>query len=517
MRPAGIAILVLSFVFCLMGASAGAADAVQAASPVETKTEKPVPVISAPDQYFDPDLESILAVNDRSQYAFLSRLTPAEQQELARMIKKRVDDEAGVVVSIMAVVSGWVPAIISAQFADKMEPATVARISDKVSVKKAIAIAGHLEPDFLARVAVYQDPRKVTAVVEGLEDKQLVEICRILFERKEYRVVAKFSDDLSPAKLKNVADKINDPATLIEIARHMQNRTKVVETSASLSDDYLLGFMNLLSSGEDYDLAAAVGSALDVKRQVSLLNRLDPQKAALLSSHYPPETIARIMDNPDPAVPEKQMMEVTRILMERKEYPVIAGFADALSVDKLKYVTEKINDPDGLMEIARHMKNKDKMVRTAVALSDDYLLGFMDRVSGGDDLDLAAAVGRELDVNRQVSMLNRMEPGKAALLASHYPPETIARVMEQTDDKTLKDIAQRLSPEVMGRVSGALNPKDINRFIKLVDRQQLLAALPHMDLTKIQSAWPDLTAETKNILQDMGKDYPPLAEAIAKM
>jgi Mg/Co/Ni transporter MgtE len=515
MRPCGIAVTVFSLALFLMCASADAADTIQAAPPVETKTGKPATTISAPDQYFDPDLESILAVNDRSQYEFLSRLTPAEQQELARMIKKRVDDEAGVVVSIMAVVSGWVPAIISAQFADKMEPATVARISDKVSVKKAIAIAGHLDPEFLARVAVYQDPRKVTAVVEGLEDKQLVEICRILFERKEYRVVAKFSDDLSPAKLKNVADKINDPATLIEIARHMQNRTKVVETSVSLSDDYLLGFMNLLSSGEDYDLAAAVGSALDVKRQVNMLNRLDPQKAALLASHYPPEIIARIMDNPDPAVPEKQVMDITRILLDRKEYAVIAGFSDALSVDKLKVVAEKINDPAGLIEIARHMKNKEKMVRTSVSLSDDFLLRFMDLVSGGDDYELAAAVGSALDVNRQVNMLNRLEPEKAALLASHYPPETIARIMEKTDDGKLVDIARRLSPETMGRVSGALTPRDINRFIKLVDRQQLLAALPHMDLTKFQGAWPDLTPETKNILQGLGKDYPPLAEAIA--
>jgi Mg/Co/Ni transporter MgtE len=518
MRPAGrIAGVVFSFIFFFSGITAYSGDTGQAASPVEAKTEKPTPTISAPDKYFDPDLESILTVNDRSQYEFLSRLTPAEQQELARMIKKRVDDEAGVVVSIMAVVSGWVPAIISAQFADKMEPATVARISDKVSVKKAIAIAGHLEPEFLARVAVYQDPRKVTAVVEGLEDKQLVEVCRILFERQEYRVVAKFSDDLSPAKLKNVAEKINDPATLIEIARHMQNREKVVETSVSLSDDYLLGFMNLLSSGEDYDLAAAVGSKLDVKRQVSLLNRLDPGKAALLASHYPPETIARIMDNPDPAVPEKQMMEITRILLERKEYAVIAGFSDVLSVDKLKYVAEKINDPAGLIEIARHMKNKGKMVRTAVGLSDDFLLGFMDLVSGGNDYELAAAVGSALDVNRQVNMLNRLEPEKAAILASHYPPETIARIMEKTDDKKLKDIAQRLSPETMGHVSGALNSQSINRLIKLVSREQLLAALPHIDLTRFEKDWPELTPETRGTLQDLGKDYAPLAEAIAKI
>ena len=163
------------------------------------------------------------------------------------------------------------------------------------------------------------------------------------------------------------------------------------------------------------------------------------------------------------------------------------------------------------------MQNRTKVVETAVSLSDNYLLGFMDRVSSGDDFELASAVGRELDVNRQVSMLNRLDPEKAALLASHYPPETIARIMEKTDDKKLTDIALRLSPEAMGRVSGALNPRDINRFIKLIDRQQILAALPHMDLVKFQDAWSELTPETRNTLKAIGKDYAPLAEAIAKI
>lgn len=67
----------------------------------------------------------------------------------------------------------------------------------------------------------------------------------------------------------------------------------------------------------------------------------------------------------------------------------------------------------------------------------------------------------------------------------------------------------------MGHVSQALNARDINRLVKLVDRQQILAALPHINLTKFQKDWPDLTAETRTILRDLGKDYPPLAEALS--
>ncbi len=505
-------LLLLIFFFFIV--TAQAQDNEQPAPPVKAKTEATDKTIRPAEKYFDPDLESILAVNDRSRYEFLSRLTPEEQKELAQMIKKRVDDEAGVVVSIMAVVSSFVPAIISAQFADKMEPATVARISDKVSVKKAIAIAKHLEPEFLAQVAVYQDPRKVTEVVEGLPDNKLIEITRILFEKKEYRVVAGFSDNLSAEKLKSVAEKIDDPATLIDIARHMENREKTVKTAVALSDDYLLGFMNLISSNEDYDLAAAVGRELDANRQINMLNRLDPEKAARLASHYPPETIVRIMET-EPGVPDKQLVDITRILFEKKAYQTVAEFSDALSVEKLKNVAEKINDPSSLIEIGRHMQNKEKLVQTAVALSDDYLLEFMSLVSSCDDYDLAAVVGQKMDINRQVNMLNRLDPEKAARLAALYPPETIALVMEKSDDKKLVDIAGRLSPEAMGNVAGALRARDINRFIKLVSRGQLLAALPHVDLSKFQKEWPELTSETKRILQDMGKDYAPLATAIA--
>ena len=526
MRPAGrITCICLFLALFTLTVNAFANETAGTVSPAGNETFSPQKPAIAKEKtetaYFDPDLESILAEKDRSRYQFLSRLTPNEQRELARMIKQRVDDEAGVVVSIMAIVSGFVPAIISAQFADKMEPATVARISDKVSTKKAIAIAKHLEPAFLADVAVYQDPEKVTAVVEGLPDKDLVEITRILFTREEYRVVAKFSDGLSVEKLRKVSEKINDPATLIAIARKMKNRDNAVQTAIGLSDDYLLGFMNLLSSDDDYDLAAAVGRALDVSRQINMLNRLEPEKAARLATHYPPETLARIMgdtmDETMNGVSDQQLLDISRILVENKQYPVVAGFSDALSVEKLRGVAEKLNDPASLIEIVRYMNNKDKMVQTAIALSDDYLLDFMRLVSNNNDYELAAAVGREMDVKRQVSMLNRLEPEKAARLAAHYPPRTIARIMENSDDKHLGDIARHLDSETMARVAEALSPGDINRFMKLIDRPQILAALPFVDLSFFKDAWPDLTPETRRVLKDISKDFQPLASAISSI
>ncbi|MFZ5562591.1 MAG: magnesium transporter MgtE N-terminal domain-containing protein [Thermodesulfobacteriota bacterium] len=403
MRRAGhVPCILFILVFFASSVTAPLADTGQTTPPVKAAGTAQKPA-GATGKHIDPDLESILAA-DRSQYEFLARLTPAEQKELARLIKKRVDEEAGVVVSIMAIASRIVPAILSAQFAKSMEPATVARISDKVSVKKAIAIADHLDADFLAEIAVYQDPKKVTAVVEGLPDKKLIDITEILFLRKEYRVVARFSDGLTPEKLKRVAEKINDPATLIEIARHMQNREKVATVAIGLSDDYLAKFMGLLSGGDDYQLAAAVGRGMNTDRQVRLLDRMEPEKAARLASFYPPETIARIMEKTD----------------------------------------------------------------------DDKL----------------AAIARLLS------------------------PEIIARVMEKTDDDRVVAIARLLPPETMGHVSSALNAQSINRLMGLLSREQVLAALPHIDLAKFQGDWPDLTLETKNRLRSLGKDYPPLAEAI---
>lgn len=439
-----ITCVVLLFACLLITVNVYSDEAGQAPLPDQVAAESEQCTPAESETYFDPELESILAVKDRSRYAFLSRLTAEEQHELARIIKERVDEEAGVVVSIMAIVSRFVPAFISAQFADKMEPATVARISDKVSVGKAIAIGKRLDPEFLAEVAVFQDPDKVTAVVEGLPDDDLTEITRILFARGEYRTVAGFSDGLSPEKLKSVAEKIDDPATLIEIARYMKNRDKTVQTAVSLSDDYLLGFMSQLSSAEDYKLAAAVGRELDVDRQVRMLNRLDMDKAAMLASYYPPETIARIMKTAEGGVPDTYLFEITRILLERGDYQVMAGISDALSVDVLTRVAEKIDDPAGLMRIARHMKDKEKMAKTAIGLSDDYLLGFLNQLSSGEDYELAATVGRDLDIDRQVDMLSRLDTEKAVRLASYYPSETIARILEKAGDENLSEIASRL-------------------------------------------------------------------------
>ena len=69
----------------------------------------------------------------------------------------------------------------------------------------------------------------------------------------------------------------------------------------------------------------------------------------------------------------------------------------------------------------------------------------MNLLSSGDDYELAAAVGRELDVDRQVNMLTRLDTEKATRLASYYPPETIVQIMKKTDDKRLVEIARRLS------------------------------------------------------------------------
>jgi len=515
-------VLLLTFSVCMVTAYADDTGQSTSPSPDEPVTvDKTGPDNKADKLYYDPDLESILAVKDRSSYTFLSRLTPAEQRELFHMIKKRVDDEAGVVVSIMAIVSGFVPAFISAQFADKMEPATCARISDKVSVRKAIAIGKRLDSDFLAEVAVYQDPKKVTAVVEGFPDKKLIDITRVLFQKGQYRVVAKFSDDLSVEKLIDVSKKINDPETLIQIARYMENKDKAVKTAIALSDDYLLNFMGLLSTGNDYELAAAVGQALDAKRQVNMLNLLDPEKAARLASHYSPETITLIMGSTTgeaiEGVSDQQLMDITRILVENEQYQVVAYFSDALSIEKLTSVTEKLHDPATLIKIAQHMKNKQNVVKTALALSDSYLLEFMNQLSDSDDYELAGAVGRALDVDRQINLLNRLDPEKAARLTSHYPPDTIALIMGKSSDKTLADIACHLTPENIGNVSDALNTRDINRFIKLLSRAQLLEALPNIDMAKFQAGWHNLTPETQRILGDISQDYEPLAEVMAKI
>ena len=106
-------------------------------------------------------------------------------------------------------------------------------------------------------------------------------------------------------------------------------------------------------------------------------------------------------------------------------------------------MAENINDPGSLIQIARYMQNKDKIVQTALGLSDDYLLGFMNQLSESQDYELAAAVGREMDIDRQVNLLNRMEPDKAARLASYYSPETIAQIMEKDDAGGLAEMIEK--------------------------------------------------------------------------
>ncbi len=249
-----------------------------------------------------PELIDSLSLKDAAEAPYLAKLSKEEQADLARLVEKRIKAESGALISIMAVVSRFVPAFISASFADNMEPATIAKISDKVSTGKAVAIAEHLEPEFLAEVAKHQDPEKVSAVVAGMSDELLIDVTAVLEEQEEYPVVAKFCDDMPVQRLKMLAEELNHPHSLVRIGAHMEDRDKAATTASLISDDYLLRFMQEICKQKDFELAAKIGKDLAIKRQVRLAKKLDPECAAGLAVYYPPEIILGLMKDTEPSL-----------------------------------------------------------------------------------------------------------------------------------------------------------------------------------------------------------------------
>lgn len=246
----------------------------------------------------DKSLETIIkSVPNIGETEYLEKLSPEEQKKLSELIHKVVEEEGSTLFSTLAFVSKVIPNFLKAKIAqDIMGPKMTAKMTAYLPASQAIAVAKILKTEFLADVALYLQPDKVAEIVEGSPDNLLINVTKNLLGKGNYDILAGFSDHLSPAKLKILAEKINDSFGIVQIANDMVNKERMIDTAITFSDNYLLDLMKAISHFHYYELAAMVGQELSIDRQVNLLQHLEEAEAAKLAAHYDPGIIAKIMD-----------------------------------------------------------------------------------------------------------------------------------------------------------------------------------------------------------------------------
>ncbi|MBF0118563.1 MAG: hypothetical protein HQK79_06985 [Desulfobacterales bacterium] len=244
-------------------------------------------------------LRKTLAV-DTTESNFLLKLTHDEQIKLSEIIEKRLEKNDGTFLSMMGIVSGFLPTFLRVKLAqDKIGPEVVAKLTSHVPVKQAIETAKKMRIDFLVEVAIHQKPENIVEIVEGAPDDFLINITREMIRKGHFEKLGAFSDHLSPRKMKVLAEKLSDIEGIIQVGYHMTNRRYLVETAIQFDDDYMLKLMQGISKYGYYEIAAIVGETLPIDRQVRLLKRLKISEAAKIALHFNPESSAKIIERID--------------------------------------------------------------------------------------------------------------------------------------------------------------------------------------------------------------------------
>lgn len=162
-----------------------------------------------------------------------------------------------------AAASALLPAALTARLAQTLiGPYLAARIAAEMPADRAVRLAGHLEIDFLADVCLSLDPARVAATVQGLPDDRVIEVGTTLLARREYVTLGKFVGVVSPAVVDGVADRIDDPAALLAIARAIEARDRLDELMTRIDDDRLLAMIAAAVAGRQVAAMMALAGHL---------------------------------------------------------------------------------------------------------------------------------------------------------------------------------------------------------------------------------------------------------------
>lgn len=171
--------------------------------------------------------------------------------------------------------------------------------------------------------------------------------------------------------------------------------------------------------------------------KVPLLQRLGPQRAARMAGHMAPDDLyemivnlpvdflAEVTTHLDPCLildtylrlPETLHLDVARELLARGYHATAARYCECFPPVKVKMLLFGLNDPDGVLQIARHIQNMDLIVDALRSVSVGYLC------------TLTEAAVRSGNVAISVRVLGGLPAQRQADVCAHLPPATLKRLL----------------------------------------------------------------------------------------
>lgn len=161
---------------------------------------------------------------------FLSPLGAEALRRLEGQVSAALYDEYRPALQRLADASKLLPASLVAKMSEMVfGPMLSARVAGLMAPDRAIEVSARLKPPFLAEVCVELDPRGATALLASFPVKTVIEVAKVLTERREYVTMGRFVDAMPDASIKAVLDAVDDDAALLSVGQFVDRRERLAE------------------------------------------------------------------------------------------------------------------------------------------------------------------------------------------------------------------------------------------------------------------------------------------------
>lgn len=161
---------------------------------------------------------------------FLSPLGADAVRQLEAQISVALYDEYRPALQRLADASKLLPASLVAKMSEMVfGPMLSARVAGLMAPDRAIEVSTRLKAPFLAEVCVELDPRGATELLARFPVKTVIEVARVLTERREYVTMGRFVDAMPDASIRAVLDAIDDDAALLSVGQFIDRAERLAE------------------------------------------------------------------------------------------------------------------------------------------------------------------------------------------------------------------------------------------------------------------------------------------------
>lgn len=194
-------------------------------------------------------LARVLGATDDA-VAFLAPLGVDGLRRLGTRISLALFNDHRAALQKLADASRLLPASLVAKMSELVfGPMLSARVAGLMPPERAVEVAGKLRTKFLADVCVQMDPRSASEVLALIPTRIIVEVARLLVERREYVTMGRFVDDLTDDAIRAVADSVEDDAALVHVGYFVERRERLNELVDILGPKRIEGMVAAVAAG----------------------------------------------------------------------------------------------------------------------------------------------------------------------------------------------------------------------------------------------------------------------------